>query len=72
MGARKVSIKQTSKYAWRISFDGMVPGDSRGYDEQGAWNAALKLVSEEAFHAEREGREPELVLDRAGRTTWNG
>lgn len=42
-----ISIKETSVNSWRITFDGKVLGDSRGYIKEKAIKEAHRLVAME-------------------------
>ncbi len=59
---RVVSIKETSKGVWRVSYDGHPLGDSRGYDKARAWAEAQEVVRQELGWATRDRRHAELTL----------
>lgn len=40
-----VSIKETSRDCWRLSFDGRIRGDSRGYSKEKAQQEAVAYVT---------------------------
>ena len=44
MKTRIIGIKETSANVWRLTFDGTVLGDSRGYDKNTATQKARSFV----------------------------
>ena len=59
--AEEVSITETSPGVWRVTFDGCVLGDSRGYDHATARREAIRMVEQEQAWALRDGRFATLV-----------
>jgi hypothetical protein len=45
--AIEVSITETSRNVWRVTFDGKVLGDSQGYTEARAADEAMHIVNRE-------------------------
>lgn len=55
MKTRIVGIKETSTGVFRLSFDGKILGDSRGYRRDEAVSAARSFVSRNAVDGRWEG-----------------
>ena len=59
---RTVSIIKTGRNCWRLTFDGSILGDSRGFSKDGAWREAQQTVTSEQRWANRDNRPIELKL----------
>lgn len=57
MKIRIVGIKETSPAVWRLTFDGAVLGDSRGYDRDEAIAKARSFVRTNGIDGDWQGSE---------------
>jgi hypothetical protein len=46
MITRKIGIKETSKNSWRVTYDGKILGDSKGYSKEQAIAKAKEIVAQ--------------------------
>lgn len=58
----EISIRETSPGSWRITFNGKILGDSRGYDRARAWQVAQEIVRKNHAEAAAECRHATRVL----------
>jgi len=59
-----VSYKCTDELygIWRVTIDGSILGDSRGYDRKKCRDEAIKMVADEERWSKRDGRPCEMVF----------
>lgn len=60
-----VSFRETAPGAYRVTYDGVVKGDSRGYSRAAARAEAVRIVNDAKARAERDGT-PSTHIYRPG------
>jgi hypothetical protein len=51
----EISVRETSRNVWRVTFNGAVYGDSRGYAYEDARREAIRLVDQDQAESAARG-----------------